>query len=74
MKINSKQEDIGFDDLMEVADYAEVNNGEDIIEEVAETVSQWPNFAKEAGISDSLTKEIGTHLIADKVISSGPRL
>lgn len=59
---------------MDVADYAEVNRGEDIIEEVAETVSQWPNFAKEAGISDSMTKEIGAHLITDKVMSRGPRM
>lgn len=74
MKINSKQEDIGFDDLMDVADYAEVNNGKNIIEEVAETVSQWPAFAKQAGISDNIIKEIGTHLIADDFMSRGPRL
>ena len=59
---------------MDVADYAEVNRGEDIIEEVAETVSQWPAFAKQAGISDNMIKEISTHLIADNYMSRGPRL
>lgn len=65
IKINGKNENISFDDVMAVAEYAEINTGKDIIEEVAKAVSQWPVFAKEAGINNSLINEIGQHLRVD---------
>lgn len=73
MRINGKIENIEFDDLMAVADYAEINNGEDIIEEIVETVSQWPSFAKKAGINEALIKDINKNLITDEIMSHGPR-
>ena len=73
MTVNGKNENICFDDLMDVADYAEINNGEDIIGKVAETVSQWSHFAQKAGVTSSLTKEIGNNLIANQIMSGGPK-
>ena len=50
MTINEKSEDLKKDDLLKVALNMNIKNGSKIIEQISDTVSDWPDFAEKAGI------------------------
>ena len=61
MSIYGKRDGFELQDLISIGESISVSRPQQIIEEVRNTVAQWPVFAKEAGVSESLTKEIGTY-------------
>jgi serine/threonine-protein kinase HipA len=58
MTINGKQDNITSDDLLSIGDNVGVNRSGDIIAEVCEAVSQWPNFASQAGVDKKVSEKI----------------
>jgi serine/threonine-protein kinase HipA len=59
MTINGKRDDFTLQDLAKVAQSINLPNHKEIIEEVAEGVRLWPEFAKEAGVSKERISRIG---------------
>lgn len=62
MSVNNKWDDINRDDLLAVAKNVNIRRAEQIIEQVKESVSQWPRIAKEQGIPRNLIEKIGKTL------------
>ena len=61
MSINSKRDGFVLQDLIAVGESISVSRPQQVIEEVQSAVAQWPGFAKEAGVSDALSKEIAAY-------------
>ena len=61
MSINGKRDDLSLDDLYEVAISNTIKSYKHIINEIIDTVSKWKEFAKEAGVEKSFTKEISNN-------------
>lgn len=61
MSINGKREDITRDDLLAVADRFRITvpRAQAIIDDVAQAVARWPEFAEQAGIGGKMTQTIG---------------
>lgn len=51
MSVNGKYKDFIVDDILEVADRFGVGEAKQLIEEIRETITLWPTFAKEAGLN-----------------------
>ncbi|KAF1003846.1 MAG: hypothetical protein GAK36_00172 [Pseudomonas sp.] len=60
MTINGKRDDFTLDDLLSVASQVRGMNARKIIKEVCDTVRQWPEFAKEAGVSSAAIERIAS--------------
>lgn len=54
LSINGKHKNINKSDLMTLADTNNIKKGETIINEIKETVSNWNNYAEQAGVSPEL--------------------
>ena len=62
MSINGKRDEFTRADLLAVAENFGIKDGADLIEQVTTAVSDWPRFAKEAGVGNDQRKAIGrTH-------------
>ena len=61
MSVNGKFTDISRDDLMVVADEFGVGTAPKVLEQVADAISAWPEFAGEAKVSDAEIKRIRSH-------------
>lgn len=59
MTINGKRTDFIRTDLLSVADTFGIKDAKEILEEVAEAVSRWAEFARTCGVDKALTKQIG---------------
>jgi serine/threonine-protein kinase HipA len=55
MTVNGKRDAFTKEDLLAVASAGSINNPEKIIQEVLDVVSQWPTFAREAGLPERHT-------------------
>lgn len=51
MTINGKRDDFTLQDLFQVANSINLSNFKEIVEEVAEGVRLWPDFARKAGVN-----------------------
>ena len=58
MSINGKRDHFTLEDLLAVGDAADINNSTELIQEVHQAISRWPEFSVEAGLSSKLTDEI----------------
>lgn len=58
MTCNGKRDDFNYNDLKMAAKQAEISNYKTIIKDVKDAVSLWPDFAKQAGLPESETKNI----------------
>ena len=58
MSINGKRDHFTREDLLAVGESISVSRPGNIIDEVAEAVSQWPEYARESGVDDVVIKEI----------------
>ena len=68
MTINNRQDDLVFDDFIEVAYNMEINKAEVIVEEILDVVTRWPEFAAQARASPDAQKYIGDlHLGGDSL-------
>lgn len=54
MSINGKRDGFTYDDLLSVARFAEISKPAEIIQEVFDAVSLWPEFAQKAGVEKKL--------------------
>lgn len=61
MSVNGKFAGISRADLMAVADRFGVGTAPDVLEQVGEAVSSWPDFARQANVSGSEMTRIGDH-------------
>ena len=62
MSINGKRDDFFKDDLILLGKEINIKSINRIIDDIAEVVSNWPKFAKDAGVEASRIKSIGkTH-------------
>jgi serine/threonine-protein kinase HipA len=63
MSINSKLDQFTYADLLNVAKKMGIKNGNGMIGKVVSTVSQWDEYAKEAGVIPSHAREIKSNLL-----------
>ena len=63
MSINNKSDEITRDDLLSVARNVNIKHADQIIDHVIESVSHWPDLAKENGIPDDIAKAINSALL-----------
>lgn len=63
MSVNSKQDNISFDDLEKVAIKMGIDGAKETIERVVDTVSKWESFAKDAGVYDAHVEQIKANLL-----------
>lgn len=61
MSVNGKRDDIRQEDILAVAESISLNKADQIIQQVADAINRWPEFAAEAGIKSEVTKEIGKY-------------
>jgi serine/threonine-protein kinase HipA len=59
MRINGKQDGFTRDDFLSVGTAYGIKSAKEIIEKVTETVSRWPAFAAEAGVSTEMQIAVG---------------
>ncbi|TWI20341.1 type II toxin-antitoxin system HipA family toxin [Sphingobacterium siyangense] len=63
LSINGKRKDFVKDDLLIIAKQNSIRNPEGIIDEVLETVNQWPEYAKKYSVEEKLATAIDATLI-----------
>jgi serine/threonine-protein kinase HipA len=59
MTINGQQDDFVFQDFLDVAYNMQINKAEQIVHEILDVVTRWPEFACEAQVSLDAQKYIG---------------
>jgi serine/threonine-protein kinase HipA len=65
MSINGKRDNFLKDDLIMVGSEMNIKSGKKIIDSIIEVVSNWPDFAKDAGVEVGQIKSIGkTHRLS----------
>ena len=62
LSINGKHKDINEVDLMALADANNIRNGDKIVKEITEIVSNWGDYAEKAGVSSELRDYIRKNL------------
>lgn len=65
MSVNGKYDKITRDDLLALATANNIKNPSEIIEEVRETVSRWPEIARETGVPKKMIATIEPNMIFD---------
>jgi len=63
LSINGKRQGITLDDLLEVGRQMNVKKAPAIIQQIAETVAKWHEFAEEVGVEAKLRDAIGETLV-----------
>ena len=63
MSINGKFDDINRDDLLTFARLNNIKEAESIIDEVRDTVSQWPEMAKTCGVPSKTVNRINKNML-----------
>lgn len=74
MTINSRQDNLAFDDFIEVAYNMEINKAEEIVEEILGVVTRWPDFAKQAQVSPDAQKYVGDLHLSEESLDQGPSM
>lgn len=64
LSINGKRDGISKKDLLIIGESIRCKKASEIIDEINETVNQWPQFAKESDVSSKLRAEIEKTLLA----------
>ncbi len=63
MSINGKRSNITRNDLLTVAKNMNIKKANNIINQIADVVSNWNNYAKKTSVNAALKKEIGKNLL-----------
>lgn len=63
MSINGKFDDLTRNDLIEFAAANNIKNAPEIIDQICETASGWPELAKECGVPHTMINAIVPHLL-----------
>ncbi len=72
MSINGKRDGFVFDDLLQLGEAAQVGKPAEIIRETLDIVQQWPDFAKQAGLTDKLIQKISAAHRIEQIKNSLP--
>jgi len=64
LSINGKHKEINKSDLMTIAIANNIKKGEKIIEEIKDTVCNWPEYADKVKVSSELKEHIAKTLVA----------
>lgn len=63
MSINGKFDDLTRNDLIEFAAANNIKNAPEIIDQICETASGWPELAKECGVPQTMINAVVPHLL-----------
>jgi serine/threonine-protein kinase HipA len=63
MSINGKRSNITRNDLLTVAKNMNIKKANNIIDQIADVVSNWNNYAKRTSVNTALKKEISKNLL-----------
>ena len=63
MSINGKFDDLTRKDLLDFATANNIKNAPEIIDQICEAASGWPDIAKEFGVPQSMINSIVPHLL-----------
>jgi serine/threonine-protein kinase HipA len=74
MTINNRQDDLVFDDFIEVAYNMEIKKAEEIIEEKLGVVTRWPEFASQAQVSPDAQKYVGDLHLSESSLDQSPAM
>ncbi len=74
MTINGRQDDFVFQDFIEVAYNMEINKAEQIVEEILDVVTRWPEFADQARVSPDTQKYIGDLHLGENSLDHSAKL
>jgi serine/threonine-protein kinase HipA len=58
LSLNGKRDDFTLKDLLTVAGKSDVKNAREIVQQVLDVVSQWKNYAREAGVKPKYITQI----------------
>lgn len=61
MSINGKRANFSRNDLLKVGEGISIPKPHRVLDEVIEAVKQWPRFARQAGVKDTVAREIARH-------------
>ncbi len=59
MTINGKRDAVTLEDFVTIGESIRMPRPVDVVSEIVEAVARWPEFAKQAGMNDDLSAEIG---------------
>ena len=62
LSLHNKRDDFSAEDLYEVAKNMGIRKGPELVQEMVAVVSQWPQYAKEAGVPEKQSRQIQNHL------------
>lgn len=71
MTINGRQDEFTFDDFIDVAYNMEIKKAEEIVSEILDVVTKWPEFAKEANVSPEAVRYIGRMHLNEQSLDEG---
>ncbi|MEA3468943.1 MAG: type II toxin-antitoxin system HipA family toxin [Thermodesulfobacteriota bacterium] len=71
MTINGRQDEFVFDDFINVAHTMEIKKAEEIVGEILDVVSRWPEFAKEANVSPEAINYVGNLHLDEQSLAEG---
>jgi len=74
MTINGRQDELAFDDFIDVAYNMEINKAENIVGEIIDVVTRWPKFASQAQVSPDVQKYIGSLHLNENSLDRGPSM
>lgn len=74
MTINGRQDNFVFQDFIEVAYNMEINKAEQIVEEILDVVTRWPEFADQARVSPDTQTYIGDLHLGENSLDHSPRM
>jgi serine/threonine-protein kinase HipA len=66
MTINGKQKNVTNADFHEVAENMEINKADEIIDEITDVVTRWPDFARQAGVKKEVSEYVGSQHLGRK--------
>lgn len=58
LSINGKRKNITENDMLSIAKIIRVKNGKEIVDQIRDTVSRWPVYARQTGVSSKKINEI----------------
>lgn len=74
MTINNRQDDLVFDDFIEVAHNMEINKAEEIVKEILDVITMWPDFADQAQVPPTVQRYIGDLHLNENSLGQSPSM
>lgn len=72
MTIKGRQDDFVFNDFTDVGYNMEINKAENIVDEILDVVTRWPEFACQGKVSPDMQKYVGSLHLNENSLNQGP--